>query len=59
MYILDAVKKAYDEANLPFSHVVLEATDSQTLAYELGDIMQSWIIRTVLLGGIMGLNQVI
>lgn len=53
---LDAVKKAYDEANLPYAHIVLEAGTPQTLAYELGGFMQSWIIHTVLLGGLMGLD---
>ena len=56
LYILDAVKRAYDDANLPYSHTVLDASSPTTLAYNLGDFMQSWIIYTVLLGGLMGLN---
>jgi glucose-6-phosphate isomerase len=54
--ILDAVKKAYDDANLPYNHVRLECNTSETLACELGDFMQAWIIQTVLLGGLMNLN---
>lgn len=56
LYILDAVKKAYDDANLPYTHMVLDSSSPATLAYNLGDFMQSWIIHTVLLGGLMGLN---
>lgn len=54
--ILNAVKRAYDDASLPYTHIVLEAIKPETLAYELGDFIQSWIIHTVLLGGLMGLN---
>ena len=56
LYILDAVKKAYDDANLPYTHTILDSTSPATLAYNLGDFMQSWIIHTVLLGGLMGIN---
>lgn len=56
LYILDAVKKAYDDANLPYTHVVLESTSREVLTHESGDFMQSWIIQTVLLGGLMGIN---
>lgn len=56
LYILDAVKKAYDDANLPYTHTILESSSPATLAYNLGDFMQSWIIHTVLLGGLMDLN---
>ncbi len=56
LYVLDAVKKAYDDAKLPYTHAVLEASSPATLAYNLGDFMQSWIIHTVLLGGLMGVN---
>ena len=55
-YILDAVRRAYDDANLPYTHTILDASSPATLAYNLGDFMQSWIIHTVLLGGLMGIN---
>jgi len=56
LYILDAVKRAYDDAKLPYTHTILDSSGPATLAYNLGDFMQSWIIHTVLLGGLMEIN---
>lgn len=56
LFVLEAIKKAYDDAALPYIHVTLEAGDPQALAYELGAFMQERIIHTVLLGGMMGIN---
>jgi glucose-6-phosphate isomerase len=53
---LEAVKKAYDDEKLPYIHVELDASSSDVLTCELGDFMQSKIIETVLLGGLMGVN---
>lgn len=53
---LAAVKKAYDEAELPYTHLVLESSSPEVLTYSLGDFMQSWMVQTVLLGGLMGIN---
>ncbi len=56
LFILEAAKKAYDDVDLPYTHVVLESGSSDILAHDLGDFMQSKIIETVLLGGLMGVN---
>jgi glucose-6-phosphate isomerase len=56
LYILDAVKKAYDDAKLPYASVILDAENTDVLTCELGDFMQSKILETVFLGGLMGLN---
>lgn len=56
LFVLDAVKKAYDDAKLPYIHIELSAENIGTLTCELGDFMQSKIIETVLLGGLMGVN---
>jgi glucose-6-phosphate isomerase len=56
LFILDAVKKAYNDAGLPFIHIVLDSINANTLTSELGNFMQSKIIETVLLGGLMGVN---
>lgn len=56
LFILEAVKKAYDDAKLPYTHIELDASNVDTLTSELGDFMQSKIIETVLLGGLMGVN---
>jgi glucose-6-phosphate isomerase len=56
LFILDAVKKAYSDAKLPFAHIALDASSSDVLTCELGDFMQSKIMETVYLGGLMGEN---
>ncbi len=56
LYNLEAVKKAYDDAKLPYIHIALSSSNGDDLTYELGDFMQSEIIETVLLGGLMGVN---
>ena len=53
---LEAVKKAYDDAKLPYIHVELDADSPNVLTYELGDFVQSKIIETVLLGELMEVN---
>ncbi|MFA5776650.1 MAG: hypothetical protein WC988_03805 [Patescibacteria group bacterium] len=53
---LEAVKRAYNDAKLPYIHVELDASCPDVLTCELGDFMQSKIIETVLLGGLMGIN---
>ena len=53
---LEAVRKAYNDAKLPYTHVELDAESVDVLTYELGAFMQSKILETVLLGGLMGVN---
>jgi len=56
LFILEAVKKAYDDAKLPYMHITLDAGSPDILTNELGEFMQSKIIETVLLGGLVGVN---
>lgn len=56
LFVLDAVKKAYNDAKLPYIHIELDASSPDILTCELGDFMQSKIMETVLLGGLMGVN---
>lgn len=56
LFILEAVKKAYEDAKLPFTHIELDAGSPNVLTVELGDFIQSKIIEIVLLGGLMGVN---
>jgi glucose-6-phosphate isomerase len=56
LVILTAVKKAYADAGLPYSHIELDATSTGQLTYDLGLFMQAKMTETVLLGGLMGVN---
>lgn len=56
LFILEAVKKTYDDAKLPYIHIELNAESVDILTNELGEFMQSKMIETVLLGGLMGVN---
>ncbi|MFH1295238.1 MAG: hypothetical protein ABIH84_01525 [bacterium] len=53
---LEAVKKTYDDARLPYVHVVLNSASVQELSYDLGSFMQGRMIQTVLLGSLLDVN---
>jgi glucose-6-phosphate isomerase len=56
LHSLEAVKKAYEDEKLPYTHIELDASTPDKLAYDLGCFMQAKMIETVLLAGFMGVN---